>query len=235
MDITDRLAKIEKEIAVINRNKFNNRKKITIIAVSKNSSLDDIKKLHFNGHQEFGENRVQEVVKKNNQLEMLSQNIRWHFIGHLQINKVSKIIPVIDVLHSLDSIRLLEAIENYYLKKNTTNNNDTANRLKCFIQVNISGENQKNGIAIDDLNSFFIRCQNSPVIEINGLMTIAPLSSKAEDSRKIFQKLKDLANKFNLKELSMGMTNDYKIAIEEGATFLRIGRLIFNKDYQEKK
>tara|TARA_B110000196_G_scaffold89035_1_gene77228 strand:+ start:303 stop:1034 length:732 start_codon:yes stop_codon:yes gene_type:complete len=205
---------------------------ITTIAVSKGRHFNAIKLLYELGHHNFGENKVQEITHKlkdaSNQKQL--RNINWHFIGHLQTNKVAKLIPYIKTLHSLNSLKLLETIESYHGKIPTNRNIAMTNRLECFIQVNIAREEQKKGISVNELNSFLIKCKKSNAVKIKGLMTIAPLSNNAEDSRKIFQELKFLANKYDLNELSMGMTNDYKIALEEGATSLRIGRLIFERN-----
>ncbi|MDG1989671.1 MAG: YggS family pyridoxal phosphate-dependent enzyme [Dehalococcoidia bacterium] len=205
---------------------------ITTIAVSKGRNIDDIKTLYDLGHQDFGENKVQEINRKIKNINNKDQplTINWHFIGHLQTNKVAKLIPYISTLHSLNSLKLLETIESYYGKIPTNHNIAIANRLECFIQVNIAREEQKKGILVNELEPFLLKCKKSKAVKIKGLMTIAPLSSNAEDSRKIFQELKFLANKYDLDELSMGMTNDYKIALEEGATSLRIGRLIFERN-----
>jgi hypothetical protein len=133
-------------------------------------------------------------------------------------------------LHSLDSLHLLEAIESYYRNRKNHNNHSSSNRLKCFIQVNIAEEKQKRGIMANELNKLVARCRKSKVIEIKGLMTIPPLSENEENSREYFQKLRFLADQQELKYLSMGMTNDYRVAIEEGATHLRIGRKIFGNN-----
>ena len=205
---------------------------ITTIAISKGRNINAIKSLYELGNYNFGENKVQEITHKlkdlNNYNPLL--NINWHFIGHLQTNKVAKLIPYINTLHSLNSLKLLETIESYHGKIPTNHNIAMMNRLECFIQVNTAREEQKKGIPVNELDSFLLKCKKSKSVKIKGLMTIAPLSSNAEDSRKIFQELKFLANKYDLNELSMGMTNDYKIALEEGATSLRIGRLIFERN-----
>tara|TARA_Y100000741_G_scaffold364134_1_gene354222 strand:- start:1319 stop:2029 length:711 start_codon:yes stop_codon:yes gene_type:complete len=229
MKIKDNLFELNKEIEEICKHSKRLKEDITLIAVSKGRDVNAILKLNGNNQKNFGENKVQEITKKYNELfdAQIKNNISWHFIGHLQTNKINKLIPIIDTLHSLDSIRLLEAIESYYRNRKNHNNHSSSNRLKCFIQVNIAEEKQKRGIMVNEINELVARCRKSEVVEIKGLMTIPPLSNNEENSREFFQKLKFLADQQELKSLSMGMTNDYRIAIEEGATHLRIGRKIF--------
>lgn len=235
MEIKDNLFEINKEIEEICKHSKRHREDITLIAVSKGRDINAILKLNNNNQKNFGENRVQEITKKYNKLfdAQIKNDIRWHFIGHLQTNKINKLIPIIDTLHSLDSLHLLEAIESYYRNRKNHNHHSSSNRLKCFIQVNIAEEKQKRGIMVDEINKLVARCRKSEVIEIKGLMTIPPLSKNEENSREFFQKLKFLADQQELKSLSMGMTNDYRVAIEEGATHLRIGRKIFENNIGE--
>tara|TARA_Y100001970_G_scaffold78826_1_gene100423 strand:- start:11992 stop:12699 length:708 start_codon:yes stop_codon:yes gene_type:complete len=235
MEVNDSILEFNKEIEDICKHSKRSREDITLIAVSKGRSLNTILKLNNNNQKNFGENKVQEITKKYNELfdTQIKNNISWHFIGHLQTNKINKLLPIIDTLHSLDSLHLLESIESYYRNRKIHNNFNNLNRLKCFIQVNIAQEKQKHGISVNELDKLVSLCKKSKVIEIKGLMTIAPLSSNQENSREFFQKLKFLADQYELKHLSMGMTNDYKIAIEEGATHLRIGRKIFDSDVGE--
>ena len=232
MEIHNNFFELNKEIEEICTENKRHRKDITLIAVSKGRNTNAILQLNNNNQKYFGENKVQEIQKKYKELteNKIKNNISWHFIGHLQTNKISKLIPIIDTLHSLDSLHLLEAIESYYRNRKKHDNPSGANRLKCFIQVNIAQEKQKRGVMVDELDKLITLCRNSEVIDTKGLMTIAPLSSDQENSREFFQELKFFADKYELKSLSMGMTNDYKIAIEEGATHLRIGRKIFEND-----
>jgi pyridoxal phosphate enzyme (YggS family) len=181
-----------------------------VICASKYFTSEQIRKLYHKGVHDFGENRVQDMLIKMEELNDLS--ITWHFIGHLQTNKVKMMINEIDILHTLDRPSLAEVIQKYREKP-----------LPCFIQVNLTEEDQKSGIARENLNQFFNDIKNYDKIEIIGLMTIGkdddPL--KTEEA---FQKLDELANTYHLPFRSMGMTNDYELALKHHATHLRIGR-----------
>ena len=182
----------------------------TTICASKYFSHQQMMILYDQGVIHFGENRAQDMLKKQAHLNQLP--IIWHFIGHLQTNKVKEMINQIDYLHTLDRISLAESIEKYRIQP-----------LKCFVQVNLTDESQKSGINPDNLAQFLIEIKKYDKIEIIGLMTIG----KADDlemTEKAFIKLKELALEFGLKEKSMGMSDDYEVALKHGATYLRIGR-----------
>ena len=213
MSISDNINKFKKKIS----------SKVKLIAVSKTKSIIEIKEAYDSNHKLFGENKVQEMTEK---WKALPKDIEWHMIGHLQKNKVKYIAPYVSLIHSVDSIRLLNEI-NKQAKKN--------NRIiNCLIQVNISEEQSKFGLQINNLPDFFNQIiENSyESIEIIGLMGMA---SFTENEEKIFNEFTSLKEVFiNLKgkfprfsELSIGMSSDYKIALKKGSTMIRIGSKIF--------
>ena len=213
MSISDNIIKFKKKIS----------SKVKLIAVSKTKSIIEIKEAYDSNHKLFGENKVQEMTEK---WKALPKDIEWHMIGHLQKNKVKYIAPYVSLIHSVDSIRLLNEI-NKQAKKN--------NRIiNCLIQVNISEEQSKFGLQINNLPDFFNQIiENSyESIEIIGLMGMA---SFTENEEKIFNEFTSLKEVFiNLKskfprfsELSIGMSSDYKIALKQGSTMIRIGSKIF--------
>ena len=190
--------------------------KTNIIAVSKTFPVSEILPLVNQQHVHFGENKVQEAVEKWPKIKQDYKDIKLHMIGRLQTNKVKFVIPLFDYIHSLDSLKLAKKIyeEQNRIKKN----------LKIFIQVNIGKEDQKSGINEGYLEEFYKKCISEFNLDIVGLMCLPPNNS---DSSDYFLKMKDLAKKHNLKELSMGMSNDYLEAVKHGATFVRIGSAIF--------
>ena len=189
---------------------------IDIIAVSKTFTIDHIKPLIDFGHIHFGENKVQEAIIKWKSIKELKPNIKLHLIGKLQSNKVKFAIPIFDYIHSLDNIKLANKIfdEEKKIKK----------KVKIFIQVNIDNEIQKNGIKKEDLVDFYSYCSKELNLDIIGLMCIPPNNQNSND---YFKEMKDLNLKIKLRHLSMGMSNDYLNAIQNGATFVRIGSKIF--------
>ena len=189
-----------------------------IVAVSKTFEQKDILPLLDFGHQHFGENKVQEAVKKWDELKKKNHNIKLHLIGKLQTNKVKFCFPLFDYIHSLDNLKLAEKISLQQIKKNF--------KPKIFIQVNIANEIKKNGIDVSELKDFLFKCKENLDLNIIGLMCIPPDN---ENPEKYFKKMRELNNRFGLKELSMGMSGDYIDAINYGATFVRIGSKIFGK------
>lgn len=187
-----------------------------IIAVSKTFSKEDIKPLIDYGHNHFGENKVQEAQEKWSELKEVNKNLKLHLIGKLQSNKVKFCLPLFDYIHSLDSYKLAEKISSEQIKKNF--------KPKIFIQVNIGGESQKNGIHPNSLESFLNECNLNLDLDIIGLMCIPPNDN---NSQIYFKKMYELNSKFLFEHLSMGMSADYKIALSYGATFVRIGSKIF--------
>jgi pyridoxal phosphate enzyme (YggS family) len=204
--------------AIKNEIKTNNKinERIKIIAVSKNFSINYIKPLIDFGHIHFGENRVQESIEKWPDIKEKNKNLKLHFIGKLQTNKVKYILPLFDYIHSLDNLKLAEKIDKLQNRINF--------RPKIFIQVNIGEEQQKNGVLIKDLENFIKDCKENFDLDIIGLMCIPPNDNEPE---KYFKELNRLNKKFNFTDLSMGMSSDYLNAIKYGSTFVRIGSKIF--------
>ena len=191
---------------------------LKIIAVSKTFSIDNIMPLVEYGHDHFGENKVQEALEKWPKIKESYPNLKLHMVGKIQSNKVKFLLPVFDYLHSLDNIKIAEKISLEEKKNNK--------KLKIFIQINIGNEPQKSGINIEDLDKFYLACVKKYNLNIVGLMCLPPSSS---DPKKYFVLLKEISEKLYLKELSMGMSNDYVDAAQCGATYLRIGSKIFGE------
>jgi pyridoxal phosphate enzyme (YggS family) len=194
-------------------------KTATLIVVTKNQPVDNINLLIKKNHFHFGENRVQEASSKWKNLISTNSQLTLHLIGKLQSNKAKDAFQIFHYVHTLDNDKLAQIFSK--LESNSSK------KIKYFIQVNIGNEPQKNGIALDRLNQFVKYCINDLKLNIIGLMCIPPLEI---DPSEYFIKLADLAKENNLNELSMGMSNDYEYAIKNGATFVRVGSKIFNKD-----
>ena len=188
-----------------------------IIAVSKTFSEQDITPLLNYGHNDFGENKVQEAKKKWVRLKNDFKNIKLHMLGKLQTNKVKHAVEIFDYIHSLDNLKLANKLADEIKKKNK--------EIKIFIQVNLGGEKQKSGIEPSEIELFYKNCLSLD-LKIVGTMCIPPDN---EDPKFFFNELSKLNQKLNLNEISMGMTNDYLVALEYNATFLRIGSGIFGE------
>ena len=215
--------RIEQKCSDVNRNSS----EIKLIAVSKTFGVEDIKEVFNEGLRDFGENKAQELSSK---YELLGDKITWHFIGHLQRNKVRSVVPAADYIHSVDSLQLASEINKYAARNNKIQ--------KILLQVKTSEEETKSGIEKEsELFDLARYCREYSNVQLEGLMTIAPLTEDEELIRQSFRQLRKLKDELNLqgfgiKELSMGMTSDFEIAIEEGATMLRIGSAIFGeRDY----
>ena len=208
-NIVDRLVSIKKEIQL-------NNSKAEVVAVSKTFPINKILPLINFGHLHYGENKIQEAVDKWTDIKRDFTNIKLHFVGKLQTNKVKFAIPLFDYIHSLDSVKLAEKIANEQLKKKF--------KPKIFIQVNIGKETQKNGIDVENLEKFYLDCEKNFDLNIVGLMCLPPNDNTPDV---YFSEMQSLINNTNLKELSMGMTNDYIEALKYKSTFLRIGSKIF--------
>ena len=193
-------------------------KNLKIIAVSKTFLMKDIEPLIEYGHEDFGENKIQEAVGKWSDIKDKNPSLKLHMLGKIQTNKVKYLLPLFDYIHSLDNLKLAQKIANEEIKKKK--------KLKIFIQVNIGDENQKNGIEIENLNAFYLKCINDLNLNIIGLMCLPPQN---KDPSECFLWLKKLAKDLNIFELSMGMSNDYEDAIKCGSTFIRVGSSIFGR------
>ena len=187
-----------------------------IIAVSKTFPINHITPLIDHGHIHFGENKVQEAVTKWENIKKLNNKLQLHMIGRLQTNKAKDAIKLFDYIHSLGSLKLADVLSKHQSSLNK--------KLKYFIQVNIGNELQKSGISVNELDSFYNYCKKEANLDIVGLMVIPPNDNNTE---KYFKSLNELNKSLALKELSMGMSADYDLAIKNGATFIRIGSSIF--------
>jgi hypothetical protein len=216
--IINNLVLIEKNL----KEKLNNNNIPIIIAVSKTFPMSEILPLINHGHEHFGENKVQEALEKWTTIKDDFNHIKLHMIGGLQTNKVKYVIKLFDYIHSLDSLRLAEkiSIEQKKMKKS----------LKIFIQVNIGEEDQKSGIEIKNLENFYEICVKKLDLDIIGLMCLPP---KNKDNTDYFSKMKELASKIGVKQLSMGMSADYIQASNLGSTFIRVGSNIFGERFKK--
>ena len=202
---------------------------VTLIAVSKTKPVELLREAYDLGTRVFGENKVQEIVEK---YEALPKDIHWHMIGHLQRNKVKYIIDKVDLIHSVDSVRLAETIEKEAAKHDLTAN--------ILLEVNVAEEESKFGLKVDEVEQVVDEIAKFSHIKVCGLMTIAPFVENPEENRPYFRRLRNLSvdiggknvDNVTISILSMGMTNDYEVAIEEGATMVRVGTGLFGaRDY----
>ena len=212
------LIQIEKEIQSNIANLDVSTKLPKIIAVSKTHPMASILPLINHGHLDFGENKVQEAIDKWQDTKQQFDNLSLHMIGKLQTNKVKQAISLFDFIHSVDNFKLAEKIANEQIKQKKN--------IKLFIQVNIGEENQKNGIEISNLENFYKSCISDLNLDVVGLMCLPPID---QDVAPYFLKMKDIHTKLGLKELSMGMSNDYIKAIKFNSSYLRIGSKIFGQ------
>lgn len=203
-----------------------NKEDVTLIAVSKTKPVEMLQEVYNAGCRDFGENKVQEIMDK---YDKLPSDVRWHMIGHLQTNKVKYIVDKVYMIHSVDSMKLAKEISKEALKKNVT--------VKILLEVNVAKEESKFGMMSEEVKNFYKEVIDLPGLEVCGLMTIAPYVENAEENRQYFVNLKQLVvdiadektdNK-SVDELSMGMTGDYEVAVEEGATYVRVGTGIFGE------
>ena len=229
--IAEQLQYVQNEIKEACQRSGRNPEEVTLIAVSKTKPVAMIQEAIQAGQTVFGENKVQELCSK---YEELPQNLEWHLIGHLQRNKVKYIVDKAALIHSVDSLRLAETISQEGMKHNRI--------VPVLIEVNVAQEDTKFGVSVEDTLPLVEEIAKLPNIQIKGLMTIAPYVENPEDNRTIFKKLKELSVDIKTKNmnnvfmdiLSMGMTNDYQVAVEEGATMVRVGTGIFGeRDYSK--
>ena len=214
----DNLIGIQKEIQLKMLENKNLKKLPEIIAVSKTFTMENIIPLINHGHLHFGENKVQESIEKWANIKTDFNHLNLHMIGKLQTNKVKHAVSLFDYIHSVDNFRLAEKISNEQQKQNK--------KIKIFIQVNIGDEDKKNGILISDAEKFYQKCTKHLNLNIVGFMCIPPNDNNVHLN---FSKMRDFITQTGLKELSMGMSNDYLEAVEFESTYLRIGSKIFGK------
>ena len=220
---------VEEKILEACRRSGRNRDEVTLIAVSKTKPVSDIYEVMETGIIDYGENKVQELTDK---IAVIKEPLKWHMIGHLQRNKVKYIVDKVELIHSVDSLRLAEQISQEAVKKNVD--------VNILIEVNVAEETSKFGLKTEAVIELVEAISKLPNIHIKGLMTVAPYTEDAEENRPYFKNLKqlsvDIARKnidnVTMGVLSMGMTGDYEVAIEEGATMVRVGTGIFGeRDY----
>lgn len=224
--ITQNYDKVLENIKAACQSAGRNESEVTLIAVSKTKPISDIEELYNHGVRIFGENKVQELCDK---YEALPKDIKWHMIGHLQRNKVKYIVDKVELIHSVDSVRLARQIEEEAAKKNV--------RVHILIEVNVAEEESKFGLKTEEVLDMVTQIAEFPHVSIKGLMTIAPFVENPEDNRKYFNKLKQLAvdikakniDNVTMDKLSMGMTGDYMVAVTEGASYVRVGTGIFGE------
>ncbi len=222
-EIFDRLQNLRQKIIKCAVDAKRNRASVTLVAVSKTKPVELIRQAYQAGQIDFGENYVDELLKKKSQLAQLGLAdlpIRWHFVGHLQRRKAKEIVGEVELIHSLDSLELANEINKRAMAQGIVQ--------RCLLQVNLSGEATKSGIQANEIQSFLTKTAPLKNLQIAGLMTLPPFFEDPEKSRPYFQKLRELLPP-PLTELSMGMSHDFKMAIEEGATLIRIGSAIFGK------
>jgi len=215
LDIKENIKKVKSEIS----------NETTLVAVSKTRALSELEQVYESGIRDFAENKVQEFIEKH---ELFHNDVKWHFIGHLQRNKVKYIVGKIYLIHTLDNLQLLEEIEKRYSTEGQVAN--------VLIQVNIGRDENKSGVLLENLEELIDACEKCSSVKVKGLMTILP---KVDDelTRKYFAEMKNLYdclskkryNNVLMEYLSMGMSSDYKIAVLEGANVIRVGEGIFGK------
>ncbi len=224
--LIDNFKDVEEKIVAACQRSGRSREDVTLIAVSKTKPVSVLEEAYNLGVRVFGENKVQELSDKH---EVMADDIHWHMIGHLQRNKVKYIVDKVDLIHSVDSLRLAETIDKEAGKKGCIAN--------ILIEVNVAEEESKFGVKVDEVETLIHDISKFEHIRVQGLMTIAPYVENAEENRHIFASLRKLSvdiaakniDNVTMSMLSMGMTNDYEVAIEEGATMVRVGTGIFGE------
>ncbi|NLL76739.1 MAG: YggS family pyridoxal phosphate-dependent enzyme [Clostridiales bacterium] len=224
--IAGNIGQVEKNILEACKRAGREPEEVMLIAVSKTMPISSLKKAYECGCRHFGENKVQELVEK---YEQMPKDIKWHMIGHLQRNKVKYIIDKVYLIHSVDSLKLAEEISKEAVKKNVT--------AHILIEVNIAEEESKFGTKRDEAAALIESIAKLPSIKVEGLMTVAPYVENSEENRQYFVSLRQLSvdimkknnDNVNMNVLSMGMTGDYEVAIDEGATCVRVGTGIFGE------
>lgn len=224
-EIADNLRTVRERIAAAAARAGRDASEVTLVVVTKTRGLDEVRVAVQAGATDLGENYVQELVAKARELG--DDGVRWHAIGHLQTNKVRQVVPVVSLIHSLDSLRLAEEIERRAGAAGRT--------IPALVQVNVAGEDSKFGVDEAGLMDLAPRVMELQSVRLAGLMTMPPFVEEGEDNRRYFARVRELRDDLvtrgipadSLRELSMGMTSDYEVAVEEGATLVRVGTAIF--------
>ena len=191
---------------------------VTLVAISKGQPVEAVRAANAAGLRHFGENRIQEAVPKIEAAKNAGVEATWHLVGHLQSNQAKVAASAFDVIHSVDSAKLLARLDGA-----------APAPRDVLLQVNVAAEAQKQGVTPNEVAGLVEAAREAANLRLRGLMTIAPIAGDPEDVRPVFRELRELAERFELPELSMGMTDDFEVAIEEGATLVRVGRAIFGE------
>jgi len=213
----ERVEQIRLRIASACRRSGRTPDEVTLIGVTKGFPAAAVREAWAAGLRHFGENRVREAQAKLPELADLA-DVTWHMIGHLQTNKVKTAVGLFDIIHSVDSLHLAEEISRR-----------APHTVPAFLEVNVAGESSKFGMSLKELPSSYEAITRLPNLHVRGLMTVAPVATDPQDARPIFHELREAAYQLGLRELSMGMTDDFEAAIEEGSTHIRVGRAIFGE------
>ena len=216
MDIEVNIKEVRRRIARACERSRRSPDEITLVAVTKGFEVPAIRTAFNSGIRDFGENRVQEAEGKIAQLTDVKPAVTWHMVGHLQSNKAKSAVGLFDIIHSVDSVKLAEIL-----------NRRVEKPLPVLLEVNVSGEATKGGFSLGEIAAAIKGIKQLPNLKLMGLMTVAPFVIDPEAVRPVFRKLRKLRDSLGLEHLSMGMTDDFEVAVEEGATMLRIGRAIF--------
>jgi PLP dependent protein len=238
MSIAERLTEIRTRIVAAARSAGRDPSSVRLVAVSKTFPIESVREAFAAGQRDFGENRVQEALQK---VELAlqkiegsaDQSIRWHLLGHLQTNKARKAAPAFAVIHSVDSVELIQKLDQAAA--------DTGHAADLLIQVDLAGEATKYGATPEEVPRLFEAAAASRAARVVGLMTLPPWPETPEDSRPWFRRLRDLRDQWQasgvpaamLRELSMGMSGDFEVGIQEGATMVRVGTAIFGSRHVE--
>jgi PLP dependent protein len=224
--LAENIARVRTRIAEAAQRAGRDPAEVTLVAVSKTKPLELVEMAYNLGVTDFGENRVQEALSKIESFH--PQGLRWHLIGHLQSNKAGKVVGPFSCIHSVDSLHLAQALSRHAQEQGIT--------LSILLQVNVAGEISKEGVSPTEARAVAQQIAALPALQIEGLMTVAPLVSNPEEVRPVFRELRLLRDRLRAEipagtwtQISMGMTDDYTIAIEEGATLVRVGRAIFGQ------
>jgi PLP dependent protein len=224
--LAENIARVRTRIAEAAQRAGRDPAEVTLVAVSKTKPLELVEMAYNLGVTDFGENRVQEALSKIEHFH--PQGLRWHLIGHLQSNKAGKVVGPFSCIHSVDSLHLAQALSRHAQEQGIT--------LSILLQVNVAGEISKEGVSPTEARAVAQQIAALPALQIEGLMTVAPLVSNPEEVRPVFRELRLLRDRLRAEipagtwtQISMGMTDDYTIAIEEGATLVRVGRAIFGQ------
>ena len=230
--LKDNLKNVEERVQEACDRAGRKREEVTLIAVSKTKPIEMLQEIYDENIRDFGENKVQELCDK---IEKMPKDIKWHMIGHLQTNKVKYIIDKVDMIHSVESLKLAEEIEKRAAQKDIV--------MDILIEVNMAAEESKFGVKPEDTEALLREIAKMQHIRVRGLMTVAPFVENQEENREVFRQMRELLVDMNGKKidnikmdtLSMGMTGDYEVAIEEGATIVRVGTGIFGERYYPNK